>query len=246
MPSHPIAITRTIYDPALKDFVFDSPEGRVMPNIRQWIDKQNPVIYWYILRVDNPSELLLDQWAIELYTHQALNITDAYIDGIDRRFELKKRERDPWSDKYVLSIPKQLGIPIVGSGARRIFFKVDINCREGLMHEYGISGKFIAQGVEAIDVREKMFRYSCKVGEFRQIFNNNPDEASVYAEKHLSTRYSSNSVQVFTNSFRMIHDLCKYCNSGPIGRMTFCTNSICCIPISKKFPRLPINVLTLF
>ncbi len=218
MPSHPIAITRTIYDPALKNFVFDSPEGRAMPNIRQWIDKQNPVIYWYILRVDNPSELLLDQWAIELYTHQALNITDAYIDGIDRRFELKKRERDPWSDKYVLSIPKQLGIPIVGRGTRRIFFKVDVNCREGLMHEYGISGKFIAQGVEVVDVREKMFRYSCKVGEFRQIFDNNPDEASIYAEKRLSTRYSSNSVLVFTNSFRMIHDLCKYCNSGSIGK----------------------------
>ncbi|AKB26593.1 serine/threonine kinase [Methanosarcina sp. MTP4] len=218
MPSHPIAITRTIYDPALKDFVFDSPEGRAMPNIRQWIDKQNPVIYWYILRVDNPSELLLDQWAVELYNHQALNITDAYIDGIDRRFELKKRERDPWSDKYVLSIPKQLGIPIVGSGTRRIFFKVDVNCREGLMHEYGISGKFIAQGVEAIDVREKMFRYSCKVGEFRQIFDNNPDEASIYAERRLSFRYSSKSVQVFTNSFRMIHDLYKYCHSGPIGK----------------------------
>lgn len=216
MSSHPITITRTIYDPALKNFVFDSPEEKVMPKVRQWIEKENPVIYWYILRVDNPSELLFDQWAVELYTHQALSITDAYIDGIDRRFEMRKRERDPWSDKYVLSIPRQLGIPIVGKGIRRIFFKVDINCREGLMHEYGISGKFIAEGIEAIDIREKMFRYSCKVGEFRQIFDNNPDEASIYAEKRLLARYSSNSIQVFTNSFRMIHELYKYCHSGDI------------------------------
>lgn len=95
MSSHPITITRTIYDPALKNFVFDSPEEKVMPNVRKWIEKENPVIYWYILRVDNPSELLFDQWAVELYTHQALSITDAYIDGIDRRFEMRKRERDP-------------------------------------------------------------------------------------------------------------------------------------------------------
>ncbi|AKB43939.1 tetratricopeptide repeat protein [Methanosarcina vacuolata] len=216
MSSHPITITRTIYDPALKNFVFDSPEEKVMPNVRKWIEKENPVIYWYILRVDNPFELLFDQWAVELYTHQALSITDAYIDGIDRRFEMRKRERDPWSDKYVLSIPRQLGIPIVGKGIRRIFFKVDINCREGLMHEYGISGKFVAEGIEAIDIPEKMFRYSCKVGEFRQIFDNNPDEASIYAEKRLLARYSSNSIQVFTNSFRMIHELYKYCHSGDI------------------------------
>ena len=213
---HPLTITRTVYDPATRDFVFDSAESKALPNIRQWINNKNPVIYWYVLRVDNQSELQLDQWAIELYTHQALNITEAYIDGIDRCFELKKREHDLWTEKYVLSISKQLGIPIVGKGTRRVFFKVDINCREGLMHEYGISGRFIAHGVEPVDIREKAFQYSCKVGEFKQIFDNNPDEASLYAEKRLSNRYSSNDIQLFTNSFRMIHDLYRYCHSGPV------------------------------
>ncbi|WP_321416513.1 hypothetical protein [uncultured Methanomethylovorans sp.] len=209
-------ITRTIYDPAIKDFVFDSSESKTMPHIKHWINNKNPVIYWYVLRIDILSDNPLDQWAVELYTHQALHIVDAYVEGIDRRFELKKGERDSWSDKYVLSIPKQLGIPITGRGSRRIFFKVDINCKEGLMHEYSISGTFIAQGAEPISIREKTFRYSCKVGEFRQIFNNNPDEASIYAKKRLSDRYSSNDIQLFTNSFRMIHDLYSYCHSGSL------------------------------
>ena len=220
MLSHSIIVTRTIYDPATKNFVFKSNEDKAMPNIRQWIEKKNPVIYWYILRIDNSSELMFEQWAVELYTHQALSITNAYIDGNDRLFELRKRELDPWNDKYVLSIPRQIGIPIVESGNRRIFFKVDINCREGLMHEYGIAGKFITYGIEgeiwATDIREKKFHYSCKVGEFQQIFDINPDEASVYAEKRLLTRYSPSSVSIFTNSFRIIHDLYKYCNTGSI------------------------------
>lgn len=34
--------------------------------------------------------------------HYAVSITDVHIDGIDRRFEMRRRERDPWSEKYVL------------------------------------------------------------------------------------------------------------------------------------------------
>jgi hypothetical protein len=139
----PLTITRTIYDPASKDFVFDSGEAKALPSIRDWINDHNPVIYWYILRIDNPTDTDISQWAVELYTHQALTIAEAYIEGSDRRFHLKKRERDAWSEKCVLSIPKQMGIPIVGKGARRLYFKIDINCKEGLMHEYGISGKYL-------------------------------------------------------------------------------------------------------
>ena len=213
-----ISLTRTIYDPAIKDFITSTPDAKALPHIKEWINQHNPVIYWYILRIDNPSDASIDQWAVELYAHQALSITEVYVDGIDRRFEVRKRERDPWSEKYVLSIPRQVGIPIIGKGTRRIFFKVDIDCKEGLMHEYGISGAFMAQGMDPVEIKEKMFQYSCKVGEFRQIFDNNPDEASHYAEKRLVGKYSSNSVQVFTNSFRMIYELYGYCHSGSLNR----------------------------
>ncbi|WP_321416959.1 SUMF1/EgtB/PvdO family nonheme iron enzyme [uncultured Methanomethylovorans sp.] len=215
---HPLTITRTVYDPATRDFIFYSAESKALPNIRQWINNNNPVIYWYILRVDNHSELSFDQWAIELYTHQALNITEAYIDGIDRRFKLKKSELDSWNEKNVLSISKQLGIPIVGKGTRRIFFKVDINCEEALMHEYGISGRFKAHGVEPVDIKEKFFQYSCRVGEFKQIFDNNPDEASVYATKFMLNHYSAKDVQLFVNSFRLIRELDRYCHSDSINK----------------------------
>jgi len=213
-----ITLTRTIYDPAIKDFITSTPDAKALPHIKQWINQHNPAIYWYILRIDNPSDTDISQWAVELYAQQALTITEVYVDGIDRRFEVRKRERDPWSEKYVLSIPRQVGIPIIGKGTRRIFFKVDIDCKEGLMHEYGISGAFMAQGMDPIEIKEKMFQYSCKVGEFRQIFDSNPDEASMYAEKRLVGKYSSNSVQVFTNSFRMIHELYSYCHSGSLNR----------------------------
>ena len=211
----PIFISRTIYDPARKDFVFDSADAKALPNIRAWIDTHNPVIYWYILRIDNTTDTDIFQWAVELHTHQALTITEAYIENINRKFEPKKRERDPWSDKYILSIPRQAGIPIMGKGGtRRIYFKIDINCKEGLMHEYGISGSFMAQGMEPVEIKEKLFQYSCKVDEFKLIFDYNPDEASLYAQKRLTAEYSLASARVFTNSFRMIHDLVKYCHSS--------------------------------
>ncbi len=86
----PVTITRTIYDPAVKDFVFDSGEKKALPKIREWIDSHNPLIYLYILRIDNTTDTDISQWAVELYTHQALTITDAYIDGIDRRAQMTK------------------------------------------------------------------------------------------------------------------------------------------------------------
>ena len=218
MANKAITISRTIYDPAIKDFITSSDDTKALPNVKQWITDKNPVIYWYILRIDNPPDADISQWAVELYAHQALTITEAYVDGSDRKFELKKREHDAWNEKYVLSIPRQIGIPIVGKGTRRIFFKVDIDCKEGLMHEYGISGKFVAQGMEPVKIKEKMFQYSCKVGEFRQIFDKDPHEASDYAEKRLSWKYSTDSVHVFTNSFRMIHELYGYCHSKSVDR----------------------------
>lgn len=63
-----------------------------------------------------------------------------------------------------------------------------------------------------------MFQYSCKVGEFRQIFNNNPDKASMYADKRLTGKYSADDIHVFTNSFRMIHELSNYCHYGSLQR----------------------------
>ena len=213
-----LSISRTIYDPAVKDFVTASSDAKALPHIKEWINDHNPVIYWYILRIDNPTDNDISQWAVELYAHQALTITEAYIDGSDRRFELHKERHDPWTEKCVLSIPRQIGIPIVSKGIRRIFFKVDIDCKEGLMHEYGISGTFMAKGMESGEIKEKMFQYSCKVGEFKQIFDKDPHVASHYAEKRLVGKYSSNSVQVFTNSFRMIHELYGYCHSGSLHR----------------------------
>jgi hypothetical protein len=212
----PFTITRTIYDPASKDFVFDSGEVKALPSIRDWINDHNPAIYWYILRIDNPTDTYISQWAVELYTHQALTITEAYIEGFDRVFHLEKYRRDAYSKPYLLSITEDKGIPIVSKGTRRLYFKIDINCKEGLMHEYGISGMFMAHGMKEAEIKEKIFQYSCKVGEFRQIFDSNPDEASVYAEKRLKGKYSSNSVHIFTNSFRMIYELNRYCHSHSV------------------------------
>ncbi|MCG2738278.1 MAG: formylglycine-generating enzyme family protein [Candidatus Methanoperedenaceae archaeon] len=116
----------------------------------------------------------------------------------------------------MLSIPKQMGIPIVSKGTKRIYFKIDINCKEGLMHEYGISGMFMAYGMKHHVIKEKLFQYSCKVGEFKDIFESSPEEASDYAKKKLSGYYSTNSINIFTNSFRKIHDLTKYCHSDKV------------------------------
>jgi hypothetical protein len=124
-----LSISRTIYDPSIKDFITSTPDAKAMPNIKQWINQHNPVIYWYVLRIDNPEDVDISQWAVKLYAHRALTITEAYIDDSSRRFELEKERHDPWTKMYVLSIPRQVGIPIIGKGIRRIFFKVDIDCK---------------------------------------------------------------------------------------------------------------------
>ncbi|MBU4220987.1 MAG: hypothetical protein L6265_05185 [Thermoplasmatales archaeon] len=73
----PFTITRTIYDPASKNFVFDSNDTKALPKIRNWIIDNNPSIYWYILRIDNPTTSDISQWAVEIYTQQALTIAEA-------------------------------------------------------------------------------------------------------------------------------------------------------------------------
>lgn len=213
-----IIISRTIYDPDKKDFITSTPNAKALPHIKAWINQHDPKIYWYILRLDNPSDNDISQWAVELYAYQALTISEAYIEGSDRKFELRKERHDPWTEKWVLPIPRQFGIPIVGKGTRRIFFKVDIDCKEGLMYEYDISGAFIALGMESLEIKEKMFQYSCKAGEFRQIFNNNPDAASMYAEKYMEGKYDPKSLQFFINGFREIHKLNVYCHSVSLKR----------------------------
>jgi len=75
------------------------------------------------------------------------------------------------------------------------------------MHEYGISGAFMAQGMNTVEIKEKMFQYSCKLGEFRQIIDKVPHETSHYAEKRLVGKYSLHSVQFFTNSLRLLRVL---------------------------------------
>jgi hypothetical protein len=91
-----LSISRTIYNPYIEDFITSTLDPKVMPNIKEWIKRHNPVIYWYILRLDNPADTDISQWAVELYVHQALTITEAYIDGSDRRFELRKERHDLW------------------------------------------------------------------------------------------------------------------------------------------------------
>lgn len=210
---------RTIWDPnpGNRDFVWSRgkpDEYGELPRIKQWISDKNPNIYWFLLKIVNRANYPVTEWNVTLYTEQALMITKAHLDDkrvriVDSSFDTNKNR-----NKYVVSIPPELGVSIPAKGGTRLmYFETDIRCEDALKMEFGVSGVVKLGTTPQIEVpiREKRFTYACKYGDFKKMFYGSIDALASQVMENLQDSYRREIVQNFTNSFRLIRDFENYC-----------------------------------
>lgn len=196
-------LTRTVYDP-VKD-IFVSDKKLEYPEIKKWINSHPPLDYWYILRIDNLG-IIIEQWAVELETHIALSVKEAFIDGFERSLPLNK-EHIQWKDKYVLRVPKELGIPLPSNGTRRLYFRLNIDCTTALLPRYAISGRVVAKDV--IPIPEKDFSYSCELRTLKKVWAKKPKEVEKYVDGKARELYSLDAARAITDALRLYNETNK-------------------------------------
>ena len=212
---------RTVWDPNPGNRGFVWSRGKPneygeLPRIKQWISDKNPNIYWFLLKIVNRSDYPVTEWNVTLYTEQALMITKAHLDDkrvriVDSSFDTNKNR-----NKYVVSIPPELGVSIPAKGGtRQMYFETDIRCEDALKMEFGVSGVVKLGTTPQIEVpsREKRFTYACKYGDFKKMFYGSIDALASQVMENLQDSYRREIVQNFTNSFRLIRDFENYCKN---------------------------------
>ncbi|PXF61924.1 MAG: hypothetical protein C4B59_01470 [Candidatus Methanogaster sp.] len=217
---HEFTTLRTIWDPnpGNRDFVWSRgkpDEYGELPGIKQWISDKNPNIYWFLLKIVNRADYPVTEWNVTLYTEQALMITKAHLDDKRVRIVDSSFDTDKNRNKYVVSIPPELGVSIPAKGGTRLmYFETDIRCEDALKMEFGVSGVVklgaTPQMIE-VPIREKRFTYACKYGDFKKMFYGSIDALASQVMENLQDSYRREIVQNFTNSFRLIRDFENYC-----------------------------------
>lgn len=204
-----LRIMRTVYDPVTKDFV---PEKKLdYPEVKRWIEAHPPPDYWYILRIDNRGAPV-DEWAVEIETNLALSVKEAYIEGIDRRFDDDlTSEHDRYKERYSLSVQSGYGSPLHRNGTRRLYFRLNIDCEKTLLPVYALSGRVIA-GDDVVDIAEKEFPFSCELRELKKVWANSPNEVLGYAHERAREHYPMDTATAIVDALRLyneINDLVK-------------------------------------
>ncbi|RLF05117.1 MAG: hypothetical protein DRJ64_06005, partial [Thermoprotei archaeon] len=196
-PTTQFTTFRTVWDPnpGNRDFVWsrEKPdEYGELPQIKQWISDKNPNIYWFLLKIVNRADYPVTEWNVTLYTEQALMITKAHLDDkrvriVDSSFDTNKNK-----NKYVVSIPPELGVSIPAKGGTRLmYFETDIRCEDALKMEFGVSGVVKLGTTPQIEVpiREKRFTYACKYGDFKKMFYGSIDALASQVMENLQDSY---------------------------------------------------------
>ncbi len=210
-----MSIERTIFDPASREFVISSQ--RPIPNVKNWIMKNDPSMYWLIICVNNSSDRSIDQWGIELEIPNTLKILDMRIEGIEHTSGMKESSSPAWLTRHRLEISHHLGIVIPRKGSRRIYFKLGSNTC-GI--SYSIKGKVFTSDSEAL-IREKEFRFSCDAPTLKVALRTNPEEAERYAHTVLSNAYSRDIALKLIHTFRIVQEIDRCCIQNQYGEIKF-------------------------
>lgn len=197
-----ITIRRTVYDPVSKDFV--SEKKLDYPEVKGWLEAHLPPDYWYIMRIDNTGGSV-DEWAVELETHLALLVKEAYIEGIDRRFNLRS-EHDFYKERHILSVPKDYGIPLQHNGTRRLYFRLNIDCTTVLLPVYAIAGRVIA-GDDVMLITEKEFPFSCEIRKLKEVMSSSPAEVLDFVHKRAMNYYPLDAARAIVHALRLYNEI---------------------------------------
>lgn len=197
-----ITIRRTVYDPVSKDFV--SEKKLDYPEVKGWLEAHLPPDYWYIMRIDNIGGSV-DEWAVELETHLALSIKEAYIEGIDRRFDLRS-EHDLYKERHILSVLKEYGIPLQHNGTRRLYFRLNIDCTKALLPVYAIAGRVIA-GDDVMLITEKEFPFSCEIRKLKEVMSSSPAEVLDFVHKRAMDYYPLDAARAIVDALSLYNKI---------------------------------------
>lgn len=202
MPTSNLDIRRTVYDPVNKGFV--SEKKLNYPEVERWIESHPPPNYWYILRIGNTGSSV-EEWAVELETHLALSVKEAYIEGFDRKFNIRS-EHDRYKEKHILAVLKEYGIPLPSNGVKRLYFRLNIDCATALLSKYALSGRVIANDITLL-IPEKNFPFSCELKEIQAALAKDPEGVENYVKGTAEGRYDHKTVIAIVNALRLYNEI---------------------------------------
>jgi len=206
--SESITIERTIYDPTKRDFIISKP--RSLSNVKNWIERNDPSMYWLIMCINNNSNKSIDRWDVKLDLPSVLKILNARIEGIEHILEAQtESSSEIGSIRYVFSVPSQLRTTIPSNGSSRMYFKI-IADADACGIPYSIKGKVSTPDGE-IQIKEKQFKYSCDVNTIKNAIKENVDLADDYVSSQLKGRYSTNDFLKLIESFRIVLKMDRMC-----------------------------------
>ncbi|MFA4957494.1 MAG: hypothetical protein WC556_11050 [Candidatus Methanoperedens sp.] len=206
-----ITLERTIYEPVRRDFIISSQ--RPLVNVKDWIDRNDPSMYWFIICINNNSDKPIEEWGIELETPPTLKILDARVEGAEHVFNVTKSLSKPWLVNWILGVSHHLAIDIPRKGSKRIYFKLG---SDACGVSYSIKGKVSTSDCE-IPIKEKHFKFSCDAANLRVAIKSNPEEAQRYAQTILSNTYSKDTALKLLNAFKIVQEIDRCCASGNYG-----------------------------
>lgn len=202
MPTSNLEIKRTVYDPVNKGFVSENKLN--YPEVERWVESHPPPNYWYILRIGNTGSSV-EEWAVELETHLALSIKEAYIEGVDHKFDIRS-EHDRYKEKHILAVLKEYGIPLPSNGVKRLYFRLNIDCATALLSRYAISGRVIANDVTLL-IPEKNFPFSCELREIQAALAKDPKRVENYVKGTAEGRYDHKTAITIVNALRLYNEI---------------------------------------
>ena len=196
-----LSLERTIYDPTNRDFVISTQ--RPLPNVKSWIDKNDPAMYWLVICINNDSDRPIDEWGIEVETPSALKIMEARIEGTEQNFAVKEMSSKAWLTNWILGVPHHLGIVIPRKGSKRIYFKLG---SDACGVSYTINGK-VSTPDDEILIKEKQFKYSCDVNTLDNAIVTDPKGARDLVSSVISSYYPGKEGVRIIDSFETIIDI---------------------------------------
>ncbi len=202
-------IERTIFDPVSGTFFIS--RDRPLVNVEDWIQKNDPNSYWFILCIHNNSNTLIDEWGIELDSSSSLKTIECHIEGMEHTPALTEFHPVPWQSRWTIGIPRHFGITLPRGGSRRLYFKLSSSTC-GVSHS--ITGNLIAPGGIQIPIMEKTFNHSCDVATLSTAISKNQDAAEQYTENFLMRSYPKETALKYIQSFKLVQEISQSCAIG--------------------------------
>ena len=199
-----ITIERTIYDPTKRNFIIS--KTRPLTNVKKWIEKNDPSMYWLVMCINNNTNKSIDRWDVKIYLPSVLKILNARIEGVEHILEAQtEKSSEIGSIRYVFSVPPQLRTTIPSNGSSRMYFKI-IADADACGISYSIKGTVSTPDAE-IPIKEKSFKYSCDANTIDNAIVTYPKGAKDLISSVIRGYYTGKEAVRIIDSFETIIDI---------------------------------------